>query len=375
LEVEVVGASVRSSRRAIVTGYLFKLIRESIPRSQETLAADLELDRGTIQGWESGRRPFTAMPLGQAVALRHRLAALGADSGLLGALDVAVEADYLIAQIIDIPPAQVHLNQHPLGWTVMTRTLVEMLAWPVTGQAPGLVANSRRTASTRRGPVAPAPLLDSIDRERFFANLRILADRAVGSSGPVVLVRRQSCYLLSEDSAGSASEWLTNAKEVDLHLSPRPRWSPTWPLARSVATSLARQGDLEPLREFIARAHLDDSCESAALNYWAYWVGEIPTTQRGDHFMVENSYRWAGNKLFRHIVRRLDGAHCFRDLYVHTLWALLIARPRIAWDDPTTARSLYRQSCQLLDEQAISAQSRRELATIMSTIRVEGSTG
>ena len=54
---------------------------ESIPHTQEGLAAALGIDRGTVQGWESGRRPFTAVSLGQSVAVRHRLAALGAADG------------------------------------------------------------------------------------------------------------------------------------------------------------------------------------------------------------------------------------------------------------------------------------------------------
>ena len=44
--------------RGEVTGYLFKLIRESIPLTQEQLAVDLDVDRVTVQSWESGRRPF-----------------------------------------------------------------------------------------------------------------------------------------------------------------------------------------------------------------------------------------------------------------------------------------------------------------------------
>lgn len=71
-------------RAGRVTGYLFKLIRESIPRSQGDLAGDLGVDRATVQGWESGRRPLTSVAVSQSIALRHRLSQLGASSALLG---------------------------------------------------------------------------------------------------------------------------------------------------------------------------------------------------------------------------------------------------------------------------------------------------
>lgn len=92
-------------RRGIVTGYLLKLIRETIPASQEQLAERLSVDRGTIQGWESGRRPFTAVPLGQSLGIRHRLVRLGGHRALLQAMDRAAEADLLLGQIIDTEPS------------------------------------------------------------------------------------------------------------------------------------------------------------------------------------------------------------------------------------------------------------------------------
>ena len=36
---------------------------------QALVAADLDVDRVTVQSWETGRRPFTAVPLGQAIAV------------------------------------------------------------------------------------------------------------------------------------------------------------------------------------------------------------------------------------------------------------------------------------------------------------------
>src|SRR5687767_8961291 len=106
----------RAASRGIITGYMLKLVRESIPLSQERLAADLGVDRATIQSWETGRRPFTSVAFGQAVAIRSKLGRLGADTLLLAALDDAAEADYLLGEIVDGAPETTDIAQHPLGW-------------------------------------------------------------------------------------------------------------------------------------------------------------------------------------------------------------------------------------------------------------------
>ncbi|WP_234376298.1 hypothetical protein [Streptomyces sp. CB01201] len=63
-------------------------------------------------------------------------------------------------------------------------------------------------------------------------------------------------------------------------------WSSLWPEARSTATALARQGDPQPLRDFIERALVDDDAgEAANLNYWAYWLGAASRPQPSDLFM------------------------------------------------------------------------------------------
>jgi transcriptional regulator with XRE-family HTH domain len=357
--------SERTERRAPVTGYLFKLIRESIPMTQEALAQDLQMDRRTIQGWETGRRPVTAVPVAQAAALRHRLAVLGARPALLDHLDVAAEADYLISQIVGVAPGSADLEQHPLGWTVLTHTLTEMVAWPITGRTPeALRANE---TAPRRGPVPRSPFLTGQSRAHFFGNLRMLADRAQKADGPVVLLRRQAHFLLGLDQTGSSSELLDRAKTVR-YLSQAHGWSPLWPAARSLAASLARQGDIEPLRHFISNAHPDEQCELAGLNYWAHWVGETPGRQRTDMFMVRPDHDWRGTSLLRHIIRRMDSSNGFRDLYVHTLFALVKARPGLVYENRSVARSLYLRGARLLDEDSLSTQSRRELAGVLSGI-------
>jgi hypothetical protein len=141
-----------------------------------------------------------------------------------------------------------------------------------------------------------------------------------------------------------------------------------------VATSLAKQGDPQLLREFIARAHPDDTCERAGLNYWAYWVGELSHRQRDDFFMTDPTLAWRGGRLLRHLADRLDSAHPFIDLTIHSLWALLVARTGLAYDDPDTGRQLLTRGEQILDDNRISAQSRHELAAVLYGLRAGGLT-
>lgn len=356
-------------RRGIITGYLLRLVRESIPASQEQLAERLAVDRATIQGWESGRRPLTQVPHGQVLALRHRLARLGGNTTLIGALDRAAEADYLLGQIIDADPS--NPETHALGWSVMNHALTDMISWAVSGARPRILGHAGLSVPARRGPVPAGPELDADDRRAFFDNLRVLADQA--GSGEEILLHRQACYLGSLDRTGDPAAWITPPSRFAYFHRAEP-WSPRWVDARSVATSLARQGDPQPLRDFIAHAHADDTSEMAGLNYWAYWVGEIDGHQPDDTFMATRDLGWRGIRLLRHIVERLDTGHAFLDLNIHSLWALMQARPGLAHDDPGTGRALLTRGAQLLDGAEISAQSRQELSAVLYGLRVQGLT-
>lgn len=361
-----------NTHRGIITGFLVKLIRESIPASQERLAADLGLDRATVQSWETGRRPFTSIALGQTVAIRNQLARRGADPVLLATLDDAAEADYLLSAVLELDPTRVGLDQHPLGWSVLTHSLTELVHWAVAGRPPALVAE-RPTTVRRRGPVATAPVLDADQRRAFFTNLHLLADRTAGRDHHLVL-HRQACFLAGIDPSRNAATWLTqittsNSTPLAFHT-----WTPHWPAARSVATSLAQQGDPEPLRDFIARAHPDDACHLAALNYSAYWVGEIHQRQRDDTFMTDPDHGWRGTQVLRHLVERLHPGHPFLDLNIHNLWALLAARRGLVHDAPSLGNDLLNRGERLLDEACCSAQSRQELTSIIYGLRMDGLT-
>ena len=190
-----------------------------------------------------------------------------------------------------------------------------------------------------------------------------------------MLLHRQACFLAGMDPTKAAAGWLTQTTARAHRTTTFHTWSPLWPDARSVVTSLANQGDPEPLRDFIARAHPDDACERAALNYSAYWVGEIPYRHRDDSFMPEALADWHGSILLRHLVHRLDPAHPFVDLNIHNVWALLAARRGLALDNPAATRALLDRSVPLLDSDRISAQSRQELTSIVYSLRADGLTG
>ncbi|PWR05567.1 transcriptional regulator [Micromonospora acroterricola] len=360
--------------RGEVTGYLFKLIRESIPLTQEQLAVDLDVDRVTVQSWESGRRPFTAVPLGQAIAVRRRLGRLGANMLLLAALDDAAEADLILAAVLNEHVGRCDIAEQPLSWSVLTHRLTDLILWAVLGQTPTF-ARGLPIAHPRRGPVASGPTLPVDEQRAFFAHLHLLADRAAAGRHRNVLLHRQACFLAGMDPTKAAAGWLSQTTARARRTTTFRTWSPLWPNARSVVTSLANQGDPEPLRDFIARAHPDDACERAALNYSAYWVGEIPYRHRDDSFMPEALADWHGSILLRHLVHRLEPGHPFVDLNIHNVWALLAARRGLALDNPAATRALLDRSVPLLDSDRISAQSRQELTSIVYSLRAGGLTG
>ena len=171
------GDSAARPRDGIITGYLLKQIRQSAGLSQEGLAERLGVDTNTVQGWETGRRSLTGTRVATLVELRHRLRQLGADPQLLAALEDAAEADYVLAYTLGTEPGAGAPDAHPLACWVPKRSFAYLLAWPFTGQPP--IAVRQPAAPTRRGPVAPAPVLTQEERTRFFEHLRMVAEQSL----------------------------------------------------------------------------------------------------------------------------------------------------------------------------------------------------
>lgn len=355
-------------RRGIISGYLLKITRESAGLSQEGLGETLGADRGTIQGWESGRRPLTAVGYGDAISLQQRLLALGARPELIAALPAAVDADVLLAAILDHAPAHVDLARHPLGWTVLSHDVAEMLTWAITGAPPRVCETA--PPARRRGPVAAGPELAPGEPQAFFDHLRVLAERSFGREEHL-LIHRQACFLASLDPGSGAAAWIRPSPRTMEHLRARAGWSPYWADARSLSIALARAGEPDLLEGFIAHTSGDEACERANLNYWAYWVGEWSGRQPGDHFMIDSALPWSGARLYAHLSTRLEPTSRV-DLNVHTLWALLQVRPGLPADDPASTARLLDRSARLLDSDVLSDQARGELGSVRYALMMQG---
>ncbi|MFF9506316.1 helix-turn-helix domain-containing protein [Streptomyces sp. NPDC014724] len=357
------GQGTQRSRSGLVSGYVFRLVREQLGHTQEAFAERFRVSPDTIAGWESGRRPLTAVLAGQMLMYRHQLLQLGSAPALLLALERAMEADVLLTGALahDVP-----VDNSPIGAWVLQRDLVEVLSWPLNGVTPTPLRALPDPPRPRRGPVPRGPELPAADRRRFFSRMRQAAEQARGRER--FLLRRQALYLAGYDNAPDTSEWLAQQQRTE-----RPDgWLATWLNSRSVAAVAARQGDRDRMGHFITTTLDDDDAgEAANLNYWAYWIGETPHIQMTDDFIAAaKPGPWPGDKLMCHLVRGMNPSRGFFDLNVHTLWALLAARPNLLRPGTPSGNELRASLPVMLDSRELSARARRELETIRYAIRL-----
>ncbi|BAL92740.1 hypothetical protein AMIS_75200 [Actinoplanes missouriensis 431] len=121
--------------------------------------------------------------------------------------------------------------------------------------------------------------------------------------------------------------------------------------ARSASVALAVAGDSTHLYDFVE--HMTNQAEEVAnLNYWAYWIGELSDDKTNDDFMLTADTRsWAGSRLLRHLMERLDPASPQRPLNICTLHALIASRPELLNGRPAVRTSLT----EVLDKLAATA--------------------
>jgi len=366
-------SSNNRGRDGIIAGYLLKLARESTGCTQAEMAQRLSIDPHTLHSWETGRRSLAATNVRDLVQLRLQLFNLGVDSLLIDCLNTALEADYILSEILNCDAPQIDLYHHPLTNWLLPHSVSEMLAWPLTNTTPSAIAHVI-PKTPRRGPVAPGPVLSLPERTQFFRNLSAAADlvlqqQELGGTHSSLLAHQ--LYLrVGWNNQPDTAEWLRAVYIQHLKRYPRfDRWSPQWLERRSLVIALAGRGDPEPIQRFIRTAHSSDECEMANLNYWAYWAGELHERQRSQDFMVNATAlrSWTGLTLMRRLTDKLVPANPNLELNIHSI-AVLLRRSittHVLEEDAELCSSIETKVARLFDHETIlSTHARSELADI-----------
>jgi hypothetical protein len=351
-----------------VSGYVWKLMRESTGLSQFQLAEDLGVDVTTVQGWESGRRPLPAVSSGDMARYRLRLIHAGVPPRMFYVLADAFEADVVLDEAIGSGASLGTPGHHPLSATVHRRGLTNLITWPITGVMPAQLDAIGTPVRSRRGPTPGHPTLGADERARLFEHLRSVADscRTDGDA----LLRRQAIYLMGFDSDEATGHWLGCEHTRAVRQAGRVDDIPSWVSVRSSAIGLTHAGDRDALHAFISAGLRDERQQLANLNYWAYWLGETDEIHVDDTFMRDSAAPWHGARLLAHLTERLQPDAAQFDLYVHTLWELLLARPRVLDGQPAVRSGVAARVAEAADSAELSSRARRELSDVSYAIRM-----
>lgn len=361
------------TRDGIIAGYLLKLARESAGCTQIEMAQRLSIDPHTLHSWETGRRSLAATNVRDLVQLKLHLFNLGIEPLLIDCLETALEADFILNEILNYEPSQIDLGNHPLTNWLLPHGVSEMLAWPVTSDTPSSVTHVVPKIS-RRGPVAPGPSLSVPERTQFFRNLSTAADLLLkqqeAGDADRNLLAHQLYFRVGWSDQPETEEWLRAVYVHHLKHFPKfDRWSPQWLERRSLVMAMASHGDPEPMQRFIQTAHGSDEFEMANLNYWAYWAGELRGRQRSQEFMVNPKafQSWTGTTLIPRLTNKLVASNPNLELNIHSV-AVLLTRAitiQILEQDSDLVASALAKVVRLIDDGVpLSAHGRRELEEI-----------
>lgn len=355
--------------KGVVSGYVFKIIRESVRLTQCELAERLDMDTTTVQAWETGRRSLTALRVGDLTRLRMTLTRLGAPPGLFDMLTDAMEADLVIGDAVAAGAKIIASDLHPLAASVHRRALTSLITWPFTGSAPLQLREQTELTVSRRGPVARQPVISAEDRTRFFDHLLVTAEAHRGKDD--ALLRRQAIYLLGFDDRAESVNWLATEQRRAVRTVAHAEDVPSWVAVRSSAVALANNGNRDPLQAYVRRGLTNEAQDVANLNYWAYWVGEFPAIYADDTFMVSGRPQtWTGERLLPHLLNRLQPGAEQAELYIHTLWALLATHPGLLLHDPSLRAIAQIKIDEIFADPELTPHARQELASVAYTIRL-----
>ena len=356
-----------SRTTGVVSGFVLRLARRSAALTQERLAEALRVDVTTVQGWESGRRPVAAMNAGDFLRLSSRLSRLGAPASTGRHLREAVEADQVLSTGIAAGAAWVDADTHPLAASVHRRTITNLITWPLTRSMPQHLAEFSARVP-RRGPAVTHPEISIEEQTRFLDHLLTVAER--GTHAGETLLRRQAVYLLGFDGREQAVDWL-RAEWRRAGSRPVSTGDITRLLeARSASVALASSGDSTYIHDFVD--HMADTrTESANLNYWAHWIGELGNDQTDDSFMLNSDTRmWTGFQLLDHLMNRLTPDAPHLPLNLHTLHALIASRPSILGGRPATRSGLSEVLDKLASGDRLTRTGRDQLAGLHYALRI-----
>ncbi|GAA4533053.1 helix-turn-helix domain-containing protein [Amycolatopsis samaneae] len=350
-----------------MSGFVLKLARQTAALTQERLAGAIGADVTTVQAWESGRRPLSALQTGDFLRLRNCLVRLGAPCSSGRHLREAIEADLVLSLAIehgglgDVP------DPHPLAAAVHRHSLTNLITWPVTRLAPAQL-DGFTPRVPRRGPEPVWPTLYPDEQKRFFDHLLAVAERCTAPDQR--LLRRQAVYLLGFGKSAAVRGWL------------REEWARTRRrriadgdvaellAKRSASIALASAGDADTLGAYV-RSASGDWAAAATLNYWAYWTGELLDDQADDRFLTEiDPCGWGGNRLGWHLVTRLVPGTPQLELNLHTLHSLVVSRPSLLAERPRLRGRTGDALDHLDGDGTLSGYSRDQLAGLRYAVRL-----